>query len=142
MFIFPVQLETFSFGTSNNSAIDSVFEHKLEKQIKFMIDGDIHFSYTNYKVKNSNQVFSKLMKKRVISKKDMQRINSVGCLTVIYNRLEVGLIQIPNLKKRNDYALWLKILNSLIIVSLYSVCGVLMDTGIHKNETVIRQIKI
>ena len=31
-----------------------------------------------------------------------------GCQTVMYDREKVGLIQIPNIKKNNDYAMWLK----------------------------------
>ena len=33
-----------------------------------------------------------------------------GCLTVMYNAKKVGLIQIENLAKNNDYAMWLKII--------------------------------
>ena len=32
-----------------------------------------------------------------------------GCLTVMYDRDYVGLIQIADIKKNNDYAMWLKI---------------------------------
>ena len=32
-----------------------------------------------------------------------------GCLTVMYNAEKVGLIQIEDIKKNNDYAMWLKV---------------------------------
>lgn len=32
-----------------------------------------------------------------------------GCLTVMYNAEKVGLIQIADIKKNNDYAMWLKV---------------------------------
>ena len=32
-----------------------------------------------------------------------------GCLTVMYDREKVGLIQIEDIKKNNDYALWLRV---------------------------------
>ena len=32
-----------------------------------------------------------------------------GCLTVMYNREAIGLIQIADIKKNNDYAMWLKV---------------------------------
>ena len=32
-----------------------------------------------------------------------------GCLTVMYDVERVGLIQIKNLRKNNDYAMWLKV---------------------------------
>lgn len=31
-----------------------------------------------------------------------------GCLTVMYDREKIGLIQIENLRKNNDYAMWLQ----------------------------------
>lgn len=32
-----------------------------------------------------------------------------GCLTVMYDANFIGLIQIENIRKNNDYAMWLKI---------------------------------
>ena len=32
-----------------------------------------------------------------------------GCLTVMYDRKKIGLIQIADIKKNNDYAMWLKV---------------------------------
>ena len=32
-----------------------------------------------------------------------------GCLTVMYDANEIGLIQIEDIKKNNDYAMWLKV---------------------------------
>ena len=33
----------------------------------------------------------------------------MGCLTVMYDAETVGLIQIEDIKKNNDYAMWLKV---------------------------------
>ena len=33
----------------------------------------------------------------------------LGCLTVMYDRQAIGLVQIANIKKNNDYAMWLKV---------------------------------
>ena len=33
----------------------------------------------------------------------------MGCLTVMYDREYVGDVQIENLEKRNDYAIWIKV---------------------------------
>ena len=32
-----------------------------------------------------------------------------GCLTVMYDATKVGLIQISDIKKNNDYSMWLKV---------------------------------
>lgn len=91
---------------------DIWFKKKLEKQVKFMEDNNYYFTYTDYKYMNKN---GKILNKIRICPKKISYFNmllgdSVGCLTVMYNREKTGLIQIPLLKKRNDYALWCKTL--------------------------------
>jgi len=46
--------------------------------------------------------------------------DSIGCLTVIYNREKTGLIQIPRIDKRNDYALWCKALKKIRVGYKYN----------------------
>ncbi len=88
---------------------------KLEKQIKFMEDNNVYFSYTDYSYidENGNDmgIYRKCPKKMTYLR--MLIGDSVGCLTVIYNREAVGKIEIPELKKRNDYALWCIILKKV-----------------------------
>lgn len=88
---------------------------KLEKQISFMEDNNIYFSYSDYEYIDENN--QKLNIKRVCPKRmsyfRMLLGDSIGCLTVIYNREKTGLIQIPRIDKRNDYALWCVILKKL-----------------------------
>lgn len=88
---------------------------KLEKQVKFMEDNKIYFSYTDYcyidSEGNDLNQYRKCPKK--VSYFRMLLGDSVGCLTVMYNRKAVGKIKIPELKKRNDYALWCVILKKI-----------------------------
>lgn len=84
---------------------------KLQKQILFMKDNGYHFSYTNYVEINEE---SKANGKSVtgpkrISKHGMYNYCWMGCLTVMYDVDAVGLIQIADIKKNNDYAMWLKV---------------------------------
>ena len=84
---------------------------KLEKQIKFMKENGYHFSYTNYSEMdadgNRNGVTVTGPKK--ITKTGFFNYCWPGCLTVMYDRDYVGLIQIADIKKNNDYAIWLKV---------------------------------
>lgn len=84
---------------------------KLEKQIRFMKQNGCHFSYTNYtEIDEDGQSLQTLWTgPKKISKVGMLTFNYMGCLTVMYDRKYVGLVQIPDLKKRNDYALWIKV---------------------------------
>lgn len=90
---------------------DIWYSAKLEKQIAFMENNNYNFSYTQYcevdEIGNDIGIIISGPKK--ITKLMMYSNNYLGCLTVMYNREYIGLIQIENLKKRNDYAFWLKI---------------------------------
>lgn len=84
---------------------------KLEKQISFMKNNDYHFSYTEYaqideKGNNVNTIVSGPQK---ITKHSLFNYCWMGCLTVMYDSEFIGLVQIEDLKKNNDYAMWLKI---------------------------------
>ena len=46
---------------------------------------------------------------RIVTKKNMYRYCWVGCLTVMYETEHIGLIQIKDIKKNNDYAMWLQV---------------------------------
>lgn len=84
---------------------------KLEKQIKFMNKNKYLFSYTKYKLidKNGNDLKIEISGPKKITETDMYNYCWPGCLTVMYNRKQIGLIQIKNIKTNNDYAMWLKI---------------------------------
>lgn len=84
---------------------------KLEKQIRFMELNSYAFSYTYYEEINVERNQTKVMvtgPKR-ITRTGMFNYCWVGCLTVMYDRNVVGLIQIEDIKKNNDYAMWLKV---------------------------------
>ena len=84
---------------------------KLKKQISFMRDNDYHFSYTNYiEIDEESKANGKsLTGPKRISKHGMYNYCWMGCLTVMYDADTVGLIQIADIKKNNDYAMWLKV---------------------------------
>lgn len=88
---------------------------KLEKQVKFMEDNNIYFSYTDYEYMDEKSKRLNRMRKCPFKMSYLRMLlgDSVGCLTVIYNAEQTGLIQIPNIGKRNDYALWCEVLKKV-----------------------------
>ena len=91
---------------------DDLWEsEKLKKQITFMKNNDYHFSYTNYieidekSVPNGKSVTGP----KRITKHGMFNYCWMGCLTVMYDAETIGLVQIEDIKKNNDYAMWLKV---------------------------------
>ena len=84
---------------------------KLEKQIKFMEENGCAFSYTNYEEidVDGNKTGVKVTGPKKITKTGMFNYCWPGCLTVMYDANKIGLIQIEDIKKNNDYAMWLKV---------------------------------
>lgn len=93
---------------------------KLDKQIKFMSNNGYAFSYTNYseidEIGRLNGVTVTGPKK--ITKTGFFNYCWPGCLTVMYNRDVIGLIQIADIKKNNDYAMWLKVCRKAVCYHL------------------------
>lgn len=85
---------------------------KLEKQINFMKNNNYYFSYTNYEEidENDNPLNKLITGPKRITKTGMYNYCWPGCLTVMYDAEKIGLIQIEDLKKNNDYAIWLKVI--------------------------------
>ena len=84
---------------------------KLERQIAFMKKNNYHISYTKYEeisVDGSPQNII-VGGPTVVSKMSIFNYCWMGCLTVMYDREFIGQVQIVNIAKNNDYALWLKI---------------------------------
>ena len=84
---------------------------KLEKQIAFMEENHCAFSYTKYEEidEQSKPLCVYVSGPEKISKFGMYQYCWVGCLTVMYDANVVGLIQIKDIKKNNDYAMWIKV---------------------------------
>lgn len=84
---------------------------KLEKQVRFMEENGYSFSYTEYQEMDSEGVLTGVVitGPKHVTKRGMYHFCWPGCLTVMYDASVVGLIQIEDIKKNNDYAMWLKV---------------------------------
>lgn len=84
---------------------------KLERQISFMNINGYSFTYTAYvKINNQGEETKKIIPPNEICYNELLKSNVIGCLTAIYDVEKLGKIYMPNLRKRQDMALWLKIL--------------------------------
>lgn len=83
---------------------------KLKKQLQFMENNQCSVSYTSYV--HIDEVGNSLNKRVValpsLSYKKQHRNNYVGNLTGIYNAAVLGKILAPNIRKRQDWAVWLE----------------------------------
>lgn len=84
--------------------------NKLEKQVSFMKKKGYYFTYTNYSEIDVNGKPNGIIVTgpKKITKTGFFNYCWPGCLTVMYDAEHIGLIQIADIKKNNDYAIWLK----------------------------------
>ena len=82
---------------------------KLEKQIHFMEINNYAFSYTDYMIQLNGEWLPYVYTgPNVINRRKMYNYCYFSTITVMYKREKIGLIQIENLRKNNDYAMWLQ----------------------------------
>lgn len=84
---------------------------KLEKQINFMKKNGYAFTFTDYCVQlNGKWLPYVYTAPNVITRQKMYNYCYFSTITVMYDREKIGLVQIENLRKNNDYAMWLQII--------------------------------
>lgn len=84
---------------------------KLEKQLQFMVENNYAFTYHEYaEISEDGKdlgVYVSGIKR--VSEFQMYACCWPGCLAVMYDAEKIGLIQIKNVRKNNDTAMWLKV---------------------------------
>lgn len=107
---------------------------KLSKQVKFMEENNYNFTCTAYE--QIDEEGKKLGKVIYSPKKtNYNRLLldcPVGNSTVMYNVDALGKFEVPNIRKRNDDALWLQILKKE--KNIYGMKDILMEYRIRKNS--------
>ena len=107
---------------------------KLEKQLDFMKKNNYNFTCTAYEqIDEEGNKLNKVIKTK--KKANYNRILldcPVGNSTVMYNVDNLGKFEVPNIRKRNDDALWLQILKKEKFI--YGMPDVLMEYRIRNNS--------
>jgi len=84
---------------------------KLDKQLQFLRQHDLAFTFSSYQKINEKGVPSGIiLAPRKVTYNDLLKTCTIGCLTAIYDTNKLGKIYMPEIRKRQDYGLWLKIL--------------------------------
>ncbi len=91
---------------------------KLDKQLNFMKEKDLSFTYSAYNVINEGgEIVGDFIPEQKITYFDMLKTSSIGCLTAIYDTKKLGKMYMPNIFKKQDYGLWLEILKKIKITN-------------------------
>lgn len=89
---------------------DDLWEpRKLEKQIKFMETNHYAFSFTDYRICLNGEWLPYINTgPNVVNRRKMYNYCYFSTITVMYDQNVIGLIQIADIRKNNDYAMWLQ----------------------------------
>lgn len=84
---------------------------KLEKQLEFMKQQDCCLSFSSYLVCGVNDERKGIViAPSVLTLNNLKHDNKIGCLTAIYDTKSYGKFYMPTIRKRQDWALFLTIL--------------------------------
>ena len=92
---------------------DIWYPDKLEKQIAFMEAKGVPFSCTAYRLMSADgedRHTALFPPEKVDYKRCIRLSNPIGNLTVMYDQEALGRFEVPPIRKRNDFALWLQVL--------------------------------
>lgn len=106
---------------------DDLWEsEKLKKQLDFMLVNDYAFSSTDYEqINESGQRINRIIRcKPKATYKNVLHTCPIGSSTVIITMQLLSQVEIPEIRKNNDYSLWLRLLK--IYPSIYGLNEVLM----------------
>lgn len=82
---------------------------KLEAQLDLMEDTGVPFSYTGFYRDNGSSRHAVSVPPKV-TYEQLLRGNVIGCLTAMYDSEEFGKSAMPDMRLRQDFALWLDLL--------------------------------
>lgn len=90
---------------------DCWYPEKLEKQLRFMSEKNCSMVYSSYMTCNEEGETTGIVvcrNKETLS--SLKKDDKIGCLTVIYDTTKVGKVFMPIIRKRQDWAMKLKVL--------------------------------
>ena len=91
---------------------DVWMEEKLERQVAFMQEHDIAFSFTKYVRMTEDGKLTKAVSKapKRVGYTRLMKHCVIGCLTVMVDREKIGEERMVNIRTRQDYVFWLTLM--------------------------------
>lgn len=115
---------------------------KLQRQLAFMQETGHAFTCTAYEqINEQGQSLERVIK--TVTKTDYNRLLldcPVGNSTVMYNVAAMGKFQVPDIRKRNDDALWLQMLKKEKYI--WGMPDILMRYRIRSNSISSNKLKV
>lgn len=115
--------------------------NKLEKQVQFMLDQNIAFSFSAYeKIDEKGVPFDIVSFPEEINYKQLLKTNVIGCLTAMYDVEQLGKVYMPVNTKREDFATWLAILKRVDYA--YGMPDVLAQYRVYASQSSAKKTKM
>jgi len=113
---------------------DLWFKEKLGRQLSFMIENKYNFTCTAYEhINEQGTLLNKTVNAKIKTDYNGVLLSCpVGNSSVMYNAKVLGKFVVPNIRKRNDDALWLQILKKEKYI--YGMNDVLMRYRVRSNS--------
>lgn len=110
---------------------DRWYPEKLEQQLQFMQDNNCTLSYSSYDVCDEyGKIIGYVECLKELTKSKIIRDNGIGCLTAIYDSEKLGKHYMPSMRKRQDWCLWIEIIQSGAIAK-----GFQQPMALYRNRT-------
>lgn len=90
-------------------ADDIWFDNKIEKQLNFMLENSVAFSFTDIIIVNDNGKRKKKHFDKIIDYKKLLKSNQISCLTVMIKSSLIRRLRMKDIG-HEDYIFWLEIL--------------------------------
>jgi glycosyltransferase involved in cell wall biosynthesis len=112
---------------------------KLEIQIKKMESDNLNFTFTNYIIVNQSSDTEIKFQSNLqeVFYQDIIRFNYIACSTVIYNQETLGKHYMPEIRNRQDWGLWIKLISlaqKAICIDAYLMFYTLRADSISSNK--------
>ncbi|WP_243242177.1 glycosyltransferase [Clostridium sp. 1001275B_160808_H3] len=96
---------------------DLWYKNKLEYQLNFMINNNIEFSFSDYElIDNQGESLNKIIRMpKSLSYEEYLRNTIIQTVTVMIDRKYIEQVNMPLIRRRQDFACWLSILKKGIV---------------------------
>ena len=114
---------------------------KLQKQLAFMNEKGAVLSFSGYYIidEESGERIKKIEVPQKVDYHELLKQNVIGCLTAIYDTKQVGRLYMPEIRKRQDFGLWLRILK--MTPYAYAINEPLAEYRVRKRSLSSNKIK-
>ncbi len=87
---------------------------KLQRQLDFMLERGVALSFSSYdRISEDGKPLDPLRVRQPVDYNSLLKSCVIGCLTAVYDTKTFGKVYMPDIRRRQDFGLWLKLLKSV-----------------------------